>query len=205
MRINRTIKTSIKYLSLVAILGFNASCNSEDPVIENEEELITDVTLKFTQVDAAGVAESAAFEVVASDPEGLEVGSSPTIGTINLSAGLRYLVEIELYNRIEDEDITEEIEEEADEHQFYFLGSAFIGAPILTYVYDDADGDGNPIGLRGFVTVAQTPAVNNAQFRLVLRHDLNKSFVGANDPNFAQFVNAGGETDLDIIFPVVIK
>ncbi|MFN3802783.1 MAG: hypothetical protein ACK4SB_14025, partial [Belliella pelovolcani] len=74
----------------------------------------------------------------------------------------------------------------------------------LTYVYDDEDGDGNPIGLRGFVTVAESPAVNNAQFRLVLRHDLNKGFPGANNPNFENFVNAGGETDLDIIFPLII-
>lgn len=205
MKIKSTIKTTIKAFFFVAILGFNAACTSEDPVLENEEELITDVTLKFTEVDQAGVAVSATFEVVASDPEGLELGSSPSIGTINLSAGLRYLIEIELYNRIEDEDITEEILEEDDEHQFYFLGSAFVGNPILTYVYDDADGNGNPIGLRGYITVSENPSVNNAQFRLVLRHDLNKSFPGANNPNFVDFVEAGGETDLDIIFPVVVN
>lgn len=201
MKINDTIKM----FYLVAILGFYTSCSSDDPVLENEEELITDVTLRFTQVDQSGATLSAPFEVVASDPEGLELGTSPTIETINLNSGLRYLLEIELYNRVEDEDITEEIEEEDDEHQFYFLGSAFVGTPILTYVYDDADGDGNPIGLRGYVTVAETPSVNNAQFRLILRHDLNKNFSGANNPNFVDFVNAGGETDLDIIFPVVMN
>lgn len=205
MKINNTIKTTIKAFFFVAILGFNAACTSEDPELENEEELITDVTLKFTEIDEAGAALAATFEVTASDNEGLEVGGSPTIGTINLTSGTRYLIEIELFNSIENEDITEEIVEEDDEHQFYFLGSAFVGTPILNYVYDDADGNGNPIGLRGYIRVAEAPIVNNAKFRLVLRHDLNKSFTGANNPNFVDFVNAGGETDLDIIFPVIVE
>lgn len=194
----------LRNLLLIAIIAFSVACSSDDPEIESEEEVITDVTLTFTEVDESGAALSASFDVLASDPEGLELGSSPTIGSITLEAGKRYLLEIELYNSIEDEDITEEILEEDDEHQFYFLGSAFVGTPVLTYVYDDEDGDGNPIGLRGFVTVAESPAVNNAQFRLVLRHDLNKGFPGANNPNFENFVNAGGETDLDIIFPLII-
>ncbi|AFL85473.1 hypothetical protein Belba_2943 [Belliella baltica DSM 15883] len=205
MKINHAIKNSIKAFLLPVLLGLTFACTSEEPTLENEEELITDVTLKFTQVDQTGVALAATFEVVASDTEGLELGGSPTIGTINLSPGLRYLVEVELFNSLENENITEEIEEEDDEHQFYFLGSAFVDTPILTYVYDDADGDGNPIGLRGYVTVAQIPVMNNGQFRLVLRHDLNKNFTGANNPNFVDFVNAGGETDLDIIFPVIVN
>jgi hypothetical protein len=194
----------LRNLLLIAILAFAFACSSDDPEIESEEEVITDVTLSFTEVDEEGNSLNLSFVTTASDSEGLELGSNPTIGTITLEAGKRYLLEIELYNSIEDEDITEEILEEDDEHQFYFLGSAFVGTPVLTYVYDDEDGDGNPIGLRGFVTVANSPAVNNAQFRLVLRHDLNKGFPGANNPNFENFVNAGGETDLDIIFPLII-
>jgi hypothetical protein len=41
--------------------------------------------------------------------------------------------------------------------------------------------------------------------RVVLRHDLNKNFPGASNPNFANFVQAGGETDLDLTFPVVLN
>jgi hypothetical protein len=41
--------------------------------------------------------------------------------------------------------------------------------------------------------------------RVVLRHDLNKGFAGANNPTFANFVQAGGETDLDITFPVILN
>jgi hypothetical protein len=192
-------------LLLFAVLFAFSSCNSDDPMPENEEELITDVTLIFTEVDANGNTIGSPIEFTASDSEGLELGSSPSIETISLTIGKRYLLEIELFNSIENEDITEEILEEADEHQFYFLGTAFLSSPVLTYTYDDEDEDGNPIGLRGFVQVSSAPGFNNAQFRLVLRHDLNKNFPGANNPNWENFVQAGGETDLDITFPLVLN
>jgi hypothetical protein len=191
---------------LLALFSFSLfSCESNDPEDENEGEIITDVTLRFTEVNETGNPIGTAFEVVASDSDGLELGGNPTIGTINLEPGKSYLLEIEIFNAIENEDITEEIEEEADEHQFFFLGTAFVGSPLLFYTYDDEDSDGNPIGLRGFVEVSANPGFNNAQFRLILRHDLDKNFPGANNPSFENFVQAGGESDLDILFPVVLN
>lgn len=192
-------------LLLLAFLIVFSSCNSDDPVPENEEELITDVTLIFTEVDANGNPTGTPVEFLASDSEGLELGSSPTIETVSLTVGKRYLLEIELFNSVENEDITEEVSEEAAEHQFYFLGSAFVGSPVLIYTYDDEDNDGNPVGLKGFVQVSQAPGSNNAQFRIVLRHDSNKSFPGANNPNWENFVEAGGETDVDITYPLVLN
>lgn len=196
-------KLEILLLAVFSISLF--SCESNDPEDENEGEVITDVTLRFTEVNASGTAIGTPFEVVASDSDGLELGGNPTIGTINLETGKSYLLEIELFNAIANEDITEEIAEEAAKHQFFFLGTAFISSPILTYTYDDEDADGNPIGLKGFVEVSSAPGFNNAQFRLILRHDLNKNFPGANNPGFENFVQAGGETDLDIAFPVVLN
>lgn len=191
------------FIVLLAAFGLTfSSCKSDDPVPENEGELITDVTLKFTELNPAGEPTGTPIEVVASDPDGLELGIGPTIGTITLSRGKTYRMEISLFNSIENEDITEEIRTEKEEHQFFFLGSAFTGTAILTYTYDDEDLDGNPVGLIGIV---QTIGFNSAQMRVVLRHDLNKSFNGANNPNWENFVQAGGETDLDITFPVVLN
>ncbi|MFD2201109.1 hypothetical protein [Shivajiella indica] len=192
-------------LLLFAIVFVFSSCSSDDPVPENEEELITDVTLIFTELDENNNPIGTPLEFKASDSQGLELGSSPTIETIALNTGKKYLLEIELFNSVENEDITEEILEEADEHQFFFLGTAFISSPVLTYTYDDEDLNGNPVGLRGFVQVSPAPGFNNAQFRLILRHDLNKDFTGANNPNWENFVQAGGETDLDITFPLVLN
>lgn len=191
------------YLLAAGTLLF-ASCESEDPIQENEGEVITDVTLLFTELDAAGNPVGLTFSFDASDPEGIEVGGAPAIETVNLSAGKTYQMEIEVFNSIENEDITEEIIEEANEHQFFFLGSAFSGSSApLTYVYDDESGE--LIGVKGIVTVAANPSFNNAQMRVILRHDLDKNFPGADSPNFENFVQAGGETDLDITFPLVLN
>ncbi|WP_296700041.1 hypothetical protein [Algoriphagus sp.] len=189
-------------LSAILFAMTLVSCESEDPVMENDEEVITDVTLRFTELDNSGATIGDPFEFVASDPQGIELGS-PTIETVNLTKGKSYRMEILLYNSIADEDITEEVQEESDEHQFYFLGSAFIGSPVLTYTYDDPSGE--LIGLRGNVVVSQSTGLNNANMRIILRHDLDKSFPGADNPNFQNFVAAGGETDLDITFPLVLN
>ncbi|MBS4072167.1 hypothetical protein ACFPIK_05930 [Algoriphagus aquatilis] len=189
------------YLFAALTMGF-ASCESEDPEKENEGEVITDVTLKFQEVDASNNPIGSAVSFKASDPQGIEVGKTPTIQTINLTKGKKYLMTIEVRNAIENEDITKEILEEAAEHQFYFLGSAFT-SNILTIAY--ADAGGIALGLRNLVTVSSSPGTNNTSMRVVLRHDLNKSFAGANNPNFENFVQAGGETDLDITFPIVLN
>jgi hypothetical protein len=189
------------YLIAVLTLGF-ASCQSEDPEKENEGEVITDVTLKFQEVDGSNNPIGSVVSFKASDPQGIAVGATPTIQTINLTKGKKYLMTIEVYNGIEKEDITKEILEEAAEHQFYFLGPAFT-SNILSIAY--ADAGGIALGLRNFLTVSSSPGTNNTTMRVVLRHDLNKNFSGANNPNFENFAQAGGETDLDISFPVVLN
>lgn len=178
------------------------SCQSEDPVQENDGEVITEVTLTFTELDASNNPTGTPFSFTASDPEGIEGGGTPTIETINLTKGKKYRMEVELYNGIAMEDITVEVEEEADEHQFYFLGSAF-DSNILSIAYADADGEA--LGLTTNLTVSSSPGATSTSMRIVLRHDLDKSFPGANNPNFSNFVQAGGETDLDLTFPITIQ
>lgn len=189
------------YLFGVLAIGF-ASCESDDPEPENDGEVITDVILIFQEMDPSNNPVGTPISFRASDPEGIEVGTAPTIETIELTRGKRYLLNIEVTNEIEGEDITEEILEEADEHQFFFLGSGFT-SNILSITY--ADADSQLIGLQSMLTVSSSPGTNNTQMRVVLRHDLDKNFPGASNPNFENFVQAGGESDLDITFPVVIN
>ncbi|GGZ15293.1 hypothetical protein GCM10007049_04210 [Echinicola pacifica] len=180
------------------------SCSKDDPVPEVDQELITDVTLTFTEVDDAGMEIGTAMAYKASSAEGIELSTNIDIEVISgLEADKRYLLEITAYNSIAGEDITTEILEEGDEHQFYFLGSAFVAdSPNMVYAYDDQDEDGFPIGLKGYVTTQPTLVGNASQFRLILRHDLDKAYAGAENPSWENFVQAGGETDLDITFPV---
>ena len=161
------------------------------------------LTLTFQEIDANGNAVGASFDFTASDSEGIEIGSTPTVETVTLTKGKRYEMSIDVYNSVASEDITEEIRAEGDEHQFYFLGSAFTSSPFLSYEYNDEGAE--IIGLKGIVTVQQSPGFTTADFQLLLRHALDKNYPGAENPNFQDYAKAGGETDLDITFPVVVQ
>jgi hypothetical protein len=190
-------------LYLVALLAFGfASCESEDPEKENEGEVITDVTLNFQELNASNALVGSVLSFKASDPQGIEVGKTPTVQSITLTKGKKYQMTIEVKNSIENEDITKEILEEAAAHQFFFLGQVF-DSNIFSIQY--ADAGGVALGLKNTVTVSISPGTNNSKMQVVLRHDLNKSFPGASSPTFANFAQAGGETDLDITFPVILN
>lgn len=183
------------------------SCEKDDPLPEVDQEVITDLTLRFSEVNDSGeVVAGSGFEVVASDAEGISLGNSPEIDVIEgLEAGKKYLLEISLYNGIAGEDVTVEVAEDDTEHQFYFLGSTLVGeTAFLSYEYNDEDINAQPVGLKGYLTVG-SPAITTGTFRVVLRHDLDKAFEGANNPNFESFEQAGGETDLDVTFQVNIN
>jgi hypothetical protein len=189
------------YLLILLTLGF-ASCESNDPSEENDGEVITDVTLKFQELNASNALVGSVLSFKASDPQGIEVGKTPTVQSISLTKGKKYQMTIEVTNSIKNEDITQEILAEAAEHQFFFLGPVF-DSNIFSIQY--ADAGGIALGLKNTVTVSSSPGTNNSSMRVVLRHDLNKSFAGASNPNFSNFVQAGGETDLDITFPVILN
>lgn len=190
-------------LYLVALLAFGfASCESEDPEKENDGEVITDVTLKFQELNASNALVGSVLSFKASDPQGIEVGKTPTIQSISLAKGKKYQMTIEVTNAIKGEDITQEILTEAAAHQFFFLGQVFESS-FFSIQY--ADAGGVALGLKTIVTVSSSTGTNNSNMRVVLRHDLNKSFPGASSPTFANFAQAGGETDLDLTFPVILN
>jgi hypothetical protein len=124
-------------------------------------------------------------------------GNAPTIVGGTLTAGVSYTGELDLLNESESpaESITEEIETEDEEHQFFFAAT---GAN-LTITYDDVDADGNPVGLKSRVVAG---AAGSGTLRVTLRHEPNKTASGVKEGNIA---NAGGETDIEVDFPVTIQ
>lgn len=203
----KKLKFNALFILLVPMGLLMASCEKDDPVPEVDQEVITDVTLTFTEVDEADQpVEGTAIVAVASDVQGIGLGNSLEIDVISsLGAGKKYQLDISLFNSIAGEDVTEEVAEDDTEHQFYFLGSAFVGdGAFLAYDYGDADSNGKPLGLKGFVTVDESTTANSGTFRLVLRHDLDKDYTGADNPHFGNFEQAGGESDLDVDFQVTL-
>ena len=122
----------MRFVPLFMMLALSACNDVEDPGEDNVEEVITTVILTFDGPD--GMVEGSW-----ADPED---DGSPVVVSPDLSANTEYQVSVEFLNELEDpaEDITEEIADEADEHQVFFTTDA-------TVAYNDADGGGLPVGL----------------------------------------------------------
>ena len=177
-------------LLLVLTITFSA-CDKDDPVIVDEEELIT--TLQYTLTPANG---GTAIVLRFQDLDG-DGGNAPTITGGTLAANQTYTGAMELLNESESpaESITEEIQEEQEEHQFFFQ-STIAG---LTVAYNDQDANGNPLGLSSTLT---TGAAASGALTIVLRHEPNKSASGVADGNIE---NAGGESDIEVTFPIDVQ
>lgn len=176
---------------LVLTLIFTA-CNDDDPGVVNEEEVITTVNVTLTPVGGG-----ATVNLQWRDLDGENGPNAATITGGTLVAGTVYNGTIELLNETETpvEDITEEIEEEDDEHQFFF---AFTNG-IAQASYSDMDGNNNPIGL-AFQLTNVTAGVGD--FTITLLHEPDKTAPGVSGGNPT---NAGGETDVEVTFPITVN
>ncbi|HMZ49884.1 MAG TPA: type 1 periplasmic binding fold superfamily protein, partial [Flavobacteriales bacterium] len=156
-----------------------------------EEELITTLRLHFHSV---GGAEHKHMEFTDLDGSG---GNAPVIHGDTLSADSVYHVHVEVLNESGSpaEDITQEIEAESDVHQFFYQ----VSGASATVAYDDADANGHPIGLETVWTVG---AASNGTVVVTLRHQPDKTASGVSSGDITY---AGGETDIEVSFPLVIE
>ena len=168
-----------------------SACDKKDPIIPNEEEVIT--TLIYTLTPMGG-GQEVIFSFSDLDGEG---GSAPVISAGTLITSTTYTGSLDLLNEQEVPAgiITEEIEEEAEDHQFFFTSST----SNINVVYSDQDSNGNPIGLSTSLT---TTTVGSGTLTITLRHEADKSASGVSDGVIA---NAGGETDIEVSFPIDVQ
>ena len=191
------MKTTFR-ITLLALAGtlFFAGCrkDDDDPVSPappaNEEELITSVRLAF---QSTGNTETKHFSYVDLDGDG---GGAPVIEADTLSADTDYTVTIQVLNESEvpAENITAEIQAEDEAHQFFFQPS---GANV-TVAYTDTDGNGHPVGIATTWTVG---TASTGTIMVTLRHEPDKNAPGVAS---GDITNAGGDTDIEVTFPVVV-
>lgn len=190
----KTMKTIKLFAIPLLALALFSSCEEDDfiPQIVNEEEVITKMTLTMTPVGGG-----TAVTLVTDDPDG-DGPLAPVVTGGTFLANTTYNGSIELLDESDPtdvEDITEEVEEEDDEHQFFFSATGNVG----TITYSDADGDGNPVGLSfQFVTGSATTGT----LTVTLRHEPNKDAAGVSN---GDITNAGGETDIEATFNVTVQ
>ena len=190
--------------SVITIIG----CSNDDDVApeeENEVEVFTDVTLVFTNTaDVNDVVRASA-----QDPDGTGIQELQILDAITLASDTEYTLTYEILNALDPadiEDIGDEILEEDNEHQFFFsftenvfanpTGNGNIDAAADPINYNDADENGNPVGLSSTWTTSST-ASSGASFTVRLQHqpDVKTASSGSND----------GDTDFALTFALNIQ
>ena len=188
---NHTMRTTSKFLtSIAAIALIFSSCEKDHSGhVHNDEEVMTTLTYTLTAENA----DTVALKFLDLDGEG---GTEPTITGGTLQANTTYAGSFEILNETETpaEDVTLEVKEEEDEHQFFFENTGNIAV-----AYADTDSNGKPVGLKTTVT---TGDAGSATITVTLIHEPNKLAEGVSD---GDITNAGGATDISVTFPITVE
>jgi hypothetical protein len=192
--LNLNFMTTTKYfLSAILCLTLVTSCSDDDDggnVEEpNEEEVITDVTLTFiNDADANDI-----VELKSVDADGEDGPLTPNVTVSgNFTVGASYTTMVDIYNSIEDEDITVEVTDlEPDEH-FFVYAITGLDMTFARSTNDVVRADGN---LLGFETVWTANTASSGSITIQLYHE---SETVNDDNDFG--TQTGGSTDIDITF-----
>jgi hypothetical protein len=185
MKTMKTMKflTATVFVSLLFI-----GCSDDDaPEAVNEEEVITTLTVTLVPEDGGTEVILQTRDLDGDGPD------APVITTGNLAAGVTYVGSIVLLNETEEEpeNITEEVEEENLEHQFFYT----VGDGLdVTTSGENEDDEGNILGTTFTLTAG---AVSSGTLTFTLRHEPTKPNEGLED--------AGGETDISAEFEVSVE
>ena len=189
----RSMKNQKLILMAFIFAGLLTSCSDDDsnPEPINEEEVITTMTITLTDPDGT----TKQFQVTDDDGNG---PNAPQLSADDLDANTVYAGSVEFLNELEDpaEDITEEVAEEDLDHQVFYEVSGGLNVDVE---YLDQDPNGNPVGLDFALT---TGDASSGDLTVTLVHEGDKDAAGVSegDPT-----NAGGETDIEATFDVVIN
>lgn len=186
------------FAAVIFLAVFGAACDSNEPDEDGGEgELITHVTMTLvSQSSSATTTATAEFD---------EAGVLQSVDTLTIAPGETYTGSIEFRDEINGEDITEEVEEEDDFHQVFFLPLG-VGASRITFTVTDQDGNGDPLGLAYTVTDTGTTE-GDFSVRVRLRHyedGANLPDDKANDDGLAEIPDVV-ENDVDVTFPLFIR
>jgi hypothetical protein len=185
-------KSKILVIAMLTILAI--SCKKDPVTLVNESELIT--TVKLTLTDTAAPYTTYNFTWKDLDGDG---GSNPTIDSIKIPNGKVFYASLLLLDEssTDVDTISNEIEEESANHQFFYQSTP---SDVLTnFTYSSFDDDGKPLGSEfGFKSKG---SFANGTLKISLVHEPNKSASGVAS---GDITNAGGETDVEVSFPVIV-
>ena len=197
-------------LSLLLLVG---GCEHNDH--NHENETISRVSLTFSPADGSA---PRTFEF--DDPDG-DGGVSGAFERVELSAGVSYELTISFANALVDppEDITAEIEDEAEEHMLFIVGdvvgpAAAADTPLISHRYEDlesdyganATGEDLPVGL---VNRIEALAPGEGSLRVILRHLPPINDVPQKSGELPSDLASGrelpGSVDVDLTFALLVS
>lgn len=195
MKTKNIYSFAIPLFYTLVIASFFAGCKKDDddqpPVIPNEEELIT--TLHYRLMPPAG---GDTITLTFRDLDG-DGGNPPVITVDSLDTSTTYNGYLLLLNETVSpaDTISVEIDAEGADHQFFFSSDV----PGVNINYVDTDVNGNPVGLK---TTLLTGAAGSGILKITLRHEPDKDAAGVQG---GDITNAGGETDIEVTFDLMVK
>jgi len=208
---------NLRLLALLFATISIISCSDDDdndggvdaPDVENEVEVITDVTLIFTPTNGDDP-----IMVSAQDPdgEGIQELQISDDDEIVLDNETEYILTYTILNALDPddvEDIRDEIDEEDDEHQLFFsftedifsnpMGDGNIDAALDAVNYNDEDENGLPVGLS---TTWTTGEAATGSFTVRLQHQPAVNDVPVKT---ATSTAQDGDTDFNLTFDLTIE
>lgn len=200
MTASSVLPTHARRAATLAALALLASC-SDDPAGPipggGDPENISRVTLTLTPV-GGGTAQTS----VITDPDGSQLPLPPRapVGTLTLAKGVTYNGTITLLNDLDPNnvvDTTEEIEEEANFHRFFYT----VTCPSVTIPEASLNRDTQPtpapLGTRYQVVVAAAaPTTASCTITVELRHF---------ETNKGNGLGTVFDTDLTVAFPARVQ
>jgi hypothetical protein len=150
---------------------------------DNEQELITKVTLTFT-----GGGQTLPFSAEDKDGDG---GKAPVIDNITLKANTDYKLAATFSHTLHTpaEDLTIEVKNESNDHLVCYVATGAMTSPAI----QDKDSAGKPLGLE---STFKTGAAGAGTLKITLKHKADKSNANA---------CGTGETDVEATFNVTVQ
>lgn len=200
---------------MLALVSACAADDDHDDHDHDDNEVISRVELTFTPPGRGDVVVFAF-----TDPDG-DGGMSGTAERVELAAGTTYTLDVRFVNELASppEDITTEVEGEAEDHMIFVLGDVMgpastLAGALLQHAYadlesdygDNAVGDDLPVGLKSTIT---TSTAGEGELRIMLRHlpELNGEPQKSGDlpAALAAGDDLPGSVDVDVTFDLVVQ
>lgn len=189
----------MKKIALVSVLSIFAasmtmtSCKKKEDPKPDEQELIT--TLKLSVTGKGGFSKTFMYKV--ENGFGGTTSGTVQIDTVKLPAGQTYSMTAEILNEKANPvvNITDEVIAEKDAHLLLYTSTPLSGAGSLTFSNGSKDSKNLPFNQT--ITMV-SGAAGSGKLQVNLIH-------APTDKTATTATGAGGETDVEAIFPVLIQ